>query len=204
MPAGYAFAIASSGVIADKTGGARESYNRASALAAEVTRRGTRRPDTTTPTWPPWSGVAAAIRADSQRAGRRPGPSVPVRGSGPSLPTFLHRERRDCPGSGCGADNRRHGGIRQAANRSQGEGVRLLGNQIAETEALAELAVQSGALAASAFGAGFGGSVWALVREDSVESVLGEWSSTYSERFPEHREAARFFQTRPGPAAMAL
>ncbi len=121
MPAGYAFVIASSGVIADKTGSARESYNRASALAAEVTA-----------TWNEATGhddahMAAMVRrcggdsgADSQRAGRRPGASVPVRRSGPPLPTFLHRERRNCPGSGCGADNWRHGGIRRSGQSFAG------------------------------------------------------------------------------------
>ena len=91
-----------------------------------------------------------------------------------------------------------------AANRSQAEGVRLLGNQIAETEALAQLALQRGAVAASAFGAGFGGSVWALTAEDEIEAFLAGWSADYLGRFPQYEAAARFFQTRPGPAVAAL
>ncbi len=49
------------------------------------------------------------------------------------------------------------------AERSQEAAERWLGNQIPETIALARLARHVGATAASAFGAGFGGSVWALV-----------------------------------------
>jgi len=44
-------------------------------------------------------------------------------------------------------------------DRSQDGAERLLGNQVPETIALARLARDLGAVAASAFGAGFGGSV---------------------------------------------
>lgn len=39
LPSGYAFAIASSGVVAEKAGPARERYNQASALAGELSGR---------------------------------------------------------------------------------------------------------------------------------------------------------------------
>ena len=47
--------------------------------------------------------------------------------------------------------------------RSQELAERLLRNQVPETVALVRSARDHGAWAASAFGAGFGGSVWALV-----------------------------------------
>ena len=200
MPAGYTFAIASSGVIADKTGSAREKYNRASALAAEVTA-----------TWNEATGHDDAhMAAMVQRCGSDPEPILGVLASaqGRRFPSedlvrrfrhFYIENEEIVPAAAAALANGDMAGFAQAANRSQGEGVRLLGNQIAETEALAELALQSGALAASAFGAGFGGSVWALVREDSVERVLGEWSSTYSERFPEHRGQRASFKPIPDP-----
>ena len=56
----------------------------------------------------------------------------------------------------------------QLVRSSQSLGARLLKNQVPETICLAEDACRQGAAAASAFGAGFGGSVWALVKTDEV------------------------------------
>ena len=205
MPTGYTFVIASSGVIADKTGGAREKYNRASALAAEVTSL-----------WNSATGhddphmAAMVARCDGD-----PDPILAILTETESrqfstedlIRRFQHFYIENFEIIPSATDALAAGDMAAFAaevNRSQREGVRLLGNQIAETEVLAELALQSGALAASAFGAGFGGSVWALVREDSVERVLGEWSAAYLKRFPDHAGTERFFRTHPGPAAMAL
>ena len=58
------------------------------------------------------------------------------------------------------------------ARRSHQLGAQQLGNQIPETVFLADAAHQLGAAAASAFGAGFGGSVWALVHQDHVVQFM--------------------------------
>ena len=63
---------------------------------------------------------------------------------------------------------------------------------------------EAGAAAASAFGAGFGGAVWALVPGDGAESFLESWSADYVERFPEHRMRAQFFWTGAGGPASEL
>ena len=60
----------------------------------------------------------------------------------------------------------------------------MLGNQIEETVALVRLAEKSGAFAASAFGAGFGGAVWAAAPADTAGAVLERWRSAYATRFP--------------------
>ena len=78
-----------------------------------------------------------------------------------------------------------------------------LENQIPETMALVETARRFGAVAASAFGAGFGGSVWAMVPVERVEPFTEQWSGEYRRRFPE-RSLARFLVTRPAPAAGRL
>jgi len=65
---------------------------------------------------------------------------------------------------------------------------------------LAATARQSGAAAASAFGAGFGGSVWALVPTDRVSEFLAQWQRSYLDRFPQHEPQAAFFSTAAGPA----
>jgi galactokinase len=79
-----------------------------------------------------------------------------------------------------------------------------LGNQIPATISLVQTAHHLGAVAASAFGAGFGGSVWALVDSSSAESFRQQWAATYHEKFPEYTSRSDFFATRAGPAATQL
>jgi galactokinase len=80
-------------------------------------------------------------------------------------------------------------------DESQGSAERLLGNQIPETIALAREARDLGAVAASAFGAGFGGSVYALVRASEAEDFQRRWAERYLATFPERRGSAAFFVT---------
>ncbi|MCB0071113.1 MAG: hypothetical protein KDE20_06625, partial [Caldilineaceae bacterium] len=93
-------------------------------------------------------------------------------------------------------------GFCAAANASQQQGAALLGNQVPETIALAELATALGAAGASAFGAGFGGSVWALVPQESADAFLAAWRARYAEAFPQR--AGDFFVTRAGTSAHHL
>lgn len=88
-----------------------------------------------------------------------------------------------------------------AANRSAAVGADMLDNQVPETLRLAELARDLGAAAASPFGAGFGGAVWALVRDADAAAFLDEWRTHYRAAFP-GRPGAEFFLTlAAGPAA---
>jgi galactokinase len=59
-------------------------------------------------------------------------------------------------------------------------------------------------MAASAFGAGFGGSVWALVREADAGAFLADWARRYREAHPDEAARAAFFRTGAGPAALDL
>ena len=89
-------------------------------------------------------------------------------------------------------------------DRSQQHGVDVLGNQIAETADMARLARREGALAASAFGAGFGGGVWALVERDRADEFNRAWQAAYAEAHPQAAQSSSYFASRPGPAACAL
>jgi galactokinase len=84
-------------------------------------------------------------------------------------------------------------------DRSQAAAELWLGNQIPETIALARLARTQGAIAASAFGAGFGGSVWALVPEAEAATFLDVWRTRYLANFPDRLPRAEFFVTSAGP-----
>ena len=95
-------------------------------------------------------------------------------------------------------------GFGAAVRRSQVVAETYLKNQVKETSSLARCAYDEGALASSAFGAGFGGSVWALVHESTSASFLAAWKKSYLEAFPEHEQAACFFLDNTGPPASKL
>ena len=59
---------------------------------------------------------------------------------------------------------------------SQAEAETLLGNQVPQTIALAATARALGAFASRSFGAGFGGSVWALVEHDGAGEFARRWT----------------------------
>lgn len=65
--------------------------------------------------------------------------------------------------------------IGELAAASQRDAERLLGNQVPETVALVAAALDHGAAAASSFGAGWGGSVWALVEERRAAAFAEKW-----------------------------
>ena len=81
--------------------------------------------------------------------------------------------------------------VGELSRESQVDAEVLLGNQIPETFALAGRARECGAFAACSFGAGFGGSVWALVERADAERFVRAW----------HPDA---FIADPGPALIEL
>lgn len=86
-------------------------------------------------------------------------------------------------------------------DRSQSLAEQVLGNQVPETVFLARSARDNGAIAASAFGAGFGGSVWAMVPRTDARTFAGLWRAAYERAFSARRAQAQWMVTRPtGPA----
>ena len=92
----------------------------------------------------------------------------------------------------------------ELVDRSQRGAELLLGNQVPETYHLTRSARSLGAAAASAFGAGFGGSVWALVPRATAAHFLQHWQESYESQFPEPAARSAFFVTAAGPAAMRV
>ncbi len=203
IPPGYVFAIASSGVVAAKTGAAMEKYNRASRMVSRTTelwRQATGRDDL---------HLAAALASGANAVGRL---MHAVKNAEPSeadalltrLEHFITENEQIVPAAGdalARGDLARFGTL---VDQSQLAAERLLGNQVPETVHLALNARAAGAVAASAFGAGFGGSVWALIEASAADAFLAEWSGTYRRRFPEHDRTSVFFTTAAGPAAFRL
>jgi galactokinase len=203
VPQGYIFAIASSGVVAQKTGNARARYNRASLLVRELLRM-----------WQQGTGG----RQDTLRAAVHAGPDARARlesiirdarseAFSPAdlekrLKHFLLENETLVPGAAQALAANDVDAFGRAADESQRGAEDLLANQVPETIALTRVARELGAAAASAFGAGFGGSVWALVRASDAAAFTSRWRSRYQTIAPPRVMArAAFFLTAPGPAA---
>jgi len=203
LPPGYIFAVATSGVTAEKTGPARDGFNRLArvatrilAVAREITGG---------------TALFAALRRDPEQESqvRR---RLTNDGGGEFEPgELLGRFEQMMLEATVLVPDAAHA-LRMGDLKALGATVelsqmlaeRLLGNQIHETRALVRKAKLAGAAAASAFGAGFGGSVWALVEERGAAGFLGAWSREYGKQFPARIAAAQFFLTKAGPPLTIL
>jgi galactokinase len=198
FPSDYTLAIAVSGVIAEKTGEAKDKYNQISLLAAQILRQlndATGRDDPT---------LAAAI-ASSPEGKRRSQTFVNDESVlGQRGLQFVLESLVFVPAVGdalAAADFARAG---ELISDSQHAAERLLHNQVLETIFLAAQACSLGAIAASAFGAGFGGSVWAMIPLAISEKFLDEWRDAYISQFPQRLADCEFFTSRPCIPAMTL
>ena len=197
MPEGYVFVVGSSGVTAEKTGSARADYNRASRLVSEIVELWHRETGRDEPTL---AAILAGSREDLDLLKKLVEPGELAR----RLEHFIVENQQILPAAGealARVDLERFGSL---VDDSQRAAERLLGNQIEETAYLAASAREIGAVAASAFGAGFGGSVWAMIRCDAADTFLASWSDAYRKRFPQHFATSTFFTTAAGPAAFRL
>jgi galactokinase len=204
FPADHIFAIASSGVIAEKTGSAMASYNNASLRARAVLAE--------------WN--AAAKRSDATLADAIQAAGGPA----PIQQALAHSHHADFPAKNLldrfnqfyaennqiipafaeaiqATDWRKLGTI---IDQSQLFSETQLKNQVPQTVYLARVARELGASAASAFGAGFGGSVWALIPSAESKEFRASWEKLYAAQYPDDATRANFFTTRPGPAAFQL
>ncbi len=191
MPDAWRFVIASSGVKADKTGAARDLYNRASRLAAAVLEswNATSNRDDVSLDRAVQCAGAGEIR-DALRASKHPDFSPAE-----LLQRFDHFaiERQLVPEATAAFATADATALGEIVDRSQAAAEELLGNQVAETIALARGARELGAIAASAFGAGFGGSVWAVVPTDRADAFAEAWRATAA--------GAQIFTSGAGPGA---
>jgi galactokinase len=210
LPNDCVFVIGSSGVLAEKTGAALELYNRQARRVHALLDRWravTGRTDETL-------GAVLASSGDAHdrlRAIVRDRTMALVPGDGfdatdliTRLDQFADEALTIIPAAGDAIERGDLVTLGDLVDRSQRGAELLLGNQVPETFHLTRSARSLGAMAASAFGAGFGGSVWALVRRDEASTVLRCWQEAYESRFPEPAQRSAFFVTSAGPAAMRL
>ena len=191
FPPGHVLAIAASGVVAVKTAGAREGYNRAATLVRGLLaawNASTSRSD---------ASLADAVRSASDAADRL---RTVARGLDDGsdahqqrLEQFLLESFELIPAAAHVLAHGTPAALGPIVDRSQAAAERWLSNQVPETIALARLAREQGALAASAFGAGFGGSVWALVAESDAPRFMAAWRDAYASAFSDAATRAEFF-----------
>lgn len=202
LPEGWTFAVAASGVRAPKTGSARERYNRLSDLAvraADIWRRATGGEE-------PHLGAIAAIGSDAVARLEdliRRGDPVERADLAARVRHFVTESEDIVPaahGALTAGDLEEFGRL---VDTSQKLAEQLLGNQVPETRWLAAEARRRGAVAACAFGAGFGGSVWALVPRADAVAFLSAWRGAY-ERHAGTRRRSAWFHTPPADPARRL
>lgn len=191
----WMFVIASSGVHADKTGSAKDAYNRLSREASELLEL-----------WnaheAPQSSLSAALRSHASAPDRLQSLVEAARTA--DRAALTRRLRHFLRENGRAAEGleafrlRDRDAVGSLSVASQEDAESLLGNQVPETIALARAARDLGAFASSSFGAGFGGSVWALVEAAAAPAFADRWLADHRARFPA-RTAATVFLAPPGP-----
>ncbi|HQU92022.1 MAG TPA: galactokinase family protein [Pyrinomonadaceae bacterium] len=195
FPDDLTFVIASSGVIAEKTGKAREKYNRISRMATEITNTGGAAP---------LSKLIDYVGIDRMREiifnGRF---SFSRRQIQDRIEHFQEENYEIIPAVIDLMSNGRLHETGELIDRSQRNAESFLHNQTQETVYLQRSARSIGAIAASAFGAGFGGSVYAIVATSDAENFTSEWRAEYLKRFPQHASTSEFFTTRPSEIVLA-
>ena len=203
LPETHCFVVASSGVVAEKSAGAREQYNRASLLVKELVALwnvATGRSD---------ASLAAAVESDAGAPDAlramivtNPGAHFSADALRMRLDQFLLETYTLIPAAAAAFAAQDWATLGTVTARSQQAAEAWLRNQVPETMALVRFARERGAIAASAFGAGFGGSVWALVERAQAATFIEQWSDAYRRAFFAQGLLETFFSTDAGPAAM--
>jgi galactokinase len=199
MPAAWTFVIASSGVHADKAGSVKERFNRAALAVRALLAVWNRDADT-----PAASLASVLVSPDAMTRLVARVKAAPTGGFTAAdllqrLEHFMNEDARvpSAARAFAEADADALGDLSDASQRDADESLH---NQVPETCALADLARQRGALAASSFGAGFGGSVWALIEADRADRFAADWQDVYARRCPHVASNMEVFAARPGPA----
>lgn len=205
LPDELIFTVASSGIRAEKTGSARVEYNRLSLQTQEIARLWREATDSNLP------DLGSILTSDSRAVRHFRSLVEPIRD--PAFPIdqlhrrFEHFERENetiVPGAAAALEAGDIDRFGEWIDQSMQLAESMLGNQVPETSFLAAESRRLGAVAASAFGAGFGGAVWALVSRSEADKFKFYLKESYLRVFPHHRGAAEFFLTEAGAPAMEI
>lgn len=210
-PSTHTFIVGVSGVVAAKTGGAKERYNRAARTAHRLVdawnatgaapARTLRDAFLAAAGDAPLDEVPSALIDAARSAATAEFPASHLIGR---LGQFFDETFVIVPRAADALARGDLGDFGRLVDMSQAGAERALENQIAETVHLQRYARELGATAASAFGAGFGGAVWAMVPTAEAERFAARWREKY---LRVHHGAARralFFTTAPSMPAFEV
>lgn len=203
LPNDCVFVIGVSGVEADKTGTAKDRYNRASLGVRSILE-----------IWRKASGSNAstltAAATASPDAPEQIGAALGRANTGETrwlldrFDQFLLESETLIPQAGDALARGDLATFGKLVDQSQAATEKLLGNQVPETIWLAAEARALGAYAASAFGAGFGGSVWALASTKDAGDFANRWQLAYQHSGYAAARHSQFFVTSAGPPLIQL
>jgi galactokinase len=198
-PPDWRMVVAFSGVRAEKTGKALDKYNMASRRVRDSVTRFNQLAGTQL------SNLREVVNHEPKPGGSRwlaalahaPGDAAP------SLPDrvrhFILEDGKHIPGALDAlraADLRAFGRLVSASHRAS---KKYLWNIVPEIDFLQKSACRLGAAGASGFGAGFGGSIFAVTTADRAEGLMARWRERYAARYPRSGAEAVFFIAQPGP-----
>jgi galactokinase len=203
-PAEYVLAIGVSGVRATKTGNARARYNRVADSARALLRSwnaATARIDATL------ADALANVPDAGERLARLAAMGAEEfdgRYLGPRFAQFREEVEVIVPAAADALRDSDFEKLGSLVDRSMSLATTALANQVPETIYLARRARELGAVAASAFGAGFGGAVWAMIRASDADAFVARWRSGYVAAYPRREPHTEWLVTRPGGPARAV
>jgi len=202
-PGQWRMVVAFSGVRAEKTREALEKYNMASRRVSDAVARFNERAGTTLDT------LREVVDHQPKPGGRRwlRGLEDPaIAWSSPAAPAladrvcqFILEDRTHIPGAVSAlraGDLRTFGRLVSASHHAS---KKYLWNIVPEIDWLQRSACHLGAAGASGFGAGFGGSIFAVTAADRAEELLAQWREKYIARYPGRAADSAFFIAQPGP-----
>jgi galactokinase len=202
MPDGWTFAVMTSGVRASKTGAAREPYNRASLSSKALFDLWVEKRGRTAETLGGLLGTGENVAGDLRELAAAGYAGFEGADLVKRLDHFIAEDGRVLKAVQAFREADRSA-LGELSTASQHDADTLLGNQVEATRQLAASARREGAWAASSFGAGFGGSVWALVNADDAEAFMARWRSAYRHVAPSAGDIEAFI-TRPAAGLVEL
>ena len=206
FPSQWALVVGVSGVLAHKTGAALEDYNRGPSTVQAVLARWNETTGRTD------ASLAGAVRhlvgdATGEQAAADPVLQDLLGLCEPGyerqrIEQFLIESLVLVP-AGARMIAAADPGVGEILHRSQELADQGLRNQVPQTRLMVSLAREMGAVGASSFGAGWGGSVYALVPTDDAEDFASQWLQAYRDREQEAEHSSTIV-TRPGTGACRL
>ena len=166
LPEDLCFVIASSGVKAEKTGAAKEKYNRLSLLVNEIREK--------------FDNNLSLAQIIVEYGFEELSKKIENKDLNDRLQQFYRESFEIIPQVSAFLENNqieKIGGLIDLSHENAGQ---FLKNQTVETNFLQSSARKLRAVAASAFEQGFGGSVYALVKKNSIHRVLRRMEANVS------------------------